>query len=65
MFKFGEKAFQAYPNILVNNGTWLERPFIQFKFFTVDQNVGKRQKCIPTKFELSMSSCYLDIAVQS
>ena len=34
-------------------------------FSTVDQNIGKSLKCILTKFELSTSSRFQDIAVQS
>ena len=35
------------------------------KFSTVDQNVGISLKCILSKFELSTSGCFQDIAVQS
>ena len=38
---------------------------IQVKFFTVDQKVGKSLKCILTKFELSTSYRFQDVAVQS
>ena len=38
---------------------------IQVKFFTVDRNVGKSLQCILTKFELSTSCRFQDIAVPS
>ena len=34
-------------------------------FFTLDQNVGICLKCILTKFEVSTSSRYQDIALQN
>ena len=38
---------------------------IEVKVFTVDQYVEKSLKCILTKFELSTSSRFKDITVQS
>ena len=38
---------------------------IQVKFFSVGLNVEKSLKCILTKFELSTSCRFQDIAVQS
>ena len=38
---------------------------VPVKFFTANQNLGQSLKFILTKFELSASCCFQDIAVQS
>ena len=49
-------------NILLATSHWKG---IQVEFFTIDQNIGKSLKCIFTKFELSSSCRFQNIAVQS
>ena len=44
---------------------WLDLKGIHVKFFTLDQNVGIKLKCILTIFGLFTSCRFQDIAVQS